>query len=666
MDTFILGTAGHIDHGKSSLIKALTGIETDRLEEEKRRGISIVLGYAVMYFSSGISVGIIDVPGHAKFIKTMVSGSTGMDGVLLTIAADDGIMAQTREHLLILKLLGIGLIIPVLTKIDMVSGEIISRRETEIKDFLKSYGYNEASENISKVSIKSGAGIAELKNEIEKTVKKYTLHASEKPVPTKVFLPIDRIISLKGFGTILAGTLKYGSFSAGDEIQIMPSGLTARIKSIESHNKAVETAHKSMRISVNVPSIKKENVKLGDVISLKDSLTKSNSIFAKVFYDFENKKDLKSHILLSFMTGGASVNSNIIILNGKKRISPGEYSYALFKLNGKISTMSKERFIVRDTGAGRTIGGGVIIDPMFNCGYNEPLKNLYEGMVSDNFENAVYSFICAGDTLGDAGNLEDIYKKLNLGYPDFMATVAELKNGGRIITDNKNKFAFTKEYFDEGKALLIKIINENLKNENGGAKKGLSKQELFVIFSQNFNKSNAYYLNNKRDVEIKFSGLFDIIIDDLLSKKEILYNAGNIFPKGFEDKTSGTLVPAEYAEITEKIEKLLKSSGNSVPDYAELEKRINAGKKILNFILGLMVKQFKIVKINNNIYYPKEQIDDIKSKLDDFFKKKERLEPKDMKEIAGVSRKYAIPLLEYFDNTAYTLKKGDYRIKNPK
>ena len=162
-DNFILGTAGHIDHGKSSLIKALTGIETDRLEEEKKRGISIVLGYAYMRFPSGISAGIVDVPGHAKFIKTMVSGSAGMDGVLLVIAADDGIMAQTKEHLLILKLLGIKLIIPVITKIDAVSSEILVKRESEVKQFLKIYGYEKFSSNIFEVSTKSGKGIEELK-----------------------------------------------------------------------------------------------------------------------------------------------------------------------------------------------------------------------------------------------------------------------------------------------------------------------------------------------------------------------------------------------------------------------------------------------------------------------------------------------------------------------
>ncbi len=684
MQNFILGTAGHIDHGKSSLIKALTGVETDRLEEEKRRGISIVLGYASMVFPSGIFVGIVDVPGHAKFIKTMVSGSMGMDGVLLTVAADDGIMAQTREHLLILKLLGVRLIIPVITKIDLVPDEIILKRESEVKDFLKSYGYVLAVENIIKVSVKSRAGIDELKSAIERTAKEYNSKTGGEAFSEKIFLPIDRIITSKGFGTILAGTLKHGRFSSGDEIEIMPSGLISKIKSIESHNKIIETAEKSMRIAVNIPPLKKRGVNFGDVISAKGSLAATNSIFTKFFYDFENKKELKSYVSLSFMTGGVSVSSKIIILNQKKRVVPGDYAYALFKLNNEISTMNKERFIVRDTGAGRTIGGGIIIDPSAGSGValnlnlpaaymvgsmerleqrvksvegikgieggegseNSPklpdlykLNELYEGMISDKAEDAVYSFIRASND----GNLEDIYKRLNLERTYFINILEKLKAAGRIASDDKNKHAFAREYFEEGRNLLLKFINE---------KNVLSVQELYNIFSENMKHRNG--------------SLFEAVLDYLLSKKYALKTGGNIISKEYGNITDVNKIslPQEYTEIAEKIEKLLKLSGNGVPDYAEIEKKINSGKKALNFILSIMVKQGRLVRVKNDIYYLKGQIDDIKAKLEDFFLKEEKLEPKNMKEIAGVSRKYAIPLLEYFDNTGYTVKKGDYRIKN--
>lgn len=647
MENFILGTAGHIDHGKSSLIKALTGAETDRLEEEKRRGISIVLGYANITLSSGLSVGIVDVPGHAKFIKTMVSGSTGMNGVLLVIAADDGIMAQTREHLLILKLLGVGLIIPVLTKIDTVDNEIISKREIEIKDFLKSYGYDKPPQNIIKVSIKSGKGIFELKNEIEKAIKdENAKNTAAGSASTKVFLPIDRIISSKGFGTILAGTLKYGSFSVGDEIQIMPSGLTAKIKNIESHNKTVAAAHKSTRISINVPSIKKNSVKYGDIISSKDSLLTTDSVFTKFYYDFDNKKELKSHLILTFMTGSISVGSKIIILNENKRVSPGNYAYAIFKLQNEISTMSKERFIVRDVGAGRTVGGGIIIDPCIDYNYNESQSDIYKGMISDDPREAVYSFI---RQTGNANNLEEIYKKLNFAYQGFTAYIDELKGDGRIITGNKGKFAILKEDFYLSRSILVKIINENLENEKSALKKGIGKLELYHLFENNFNKHSE--------------ALFDIILDDLLLKKEILNDNGNITVKRAGEDASALEIPEEYKEIIKKIEYLMDLNGNSVPALDELEKKAKINKKMLNYAITIMVKQGRLVRIKHDIYYLKEQIDNIKIGLDLFFQSSERLEPKDMKDIAMVSRKYAIPLLEYFDYTGYTVKTGDYRIK---
>jgi selenocysteine-specific elongation factor len=349
------------------------------------------------------------------------------------------------------------------------------------------------------------------------------------------------------------------------------------------------------------------------------------------------------------MTGGTSVNSKIIILNAEKKLGSGEYSYALFKLNDKISTMNKERFIIRDIGAGRTIGGGVIIDPLPEYIFEESKKDIYEGMISDDIKETVFGFIA----VNGGGAIEKIYKKLNINFTDFMAVISELKRDGRIITDGKYKFVFLKENFDTGRSLLVKIINENSKDGIIGFKKGLNKQELYVIFEQNFNESGT-------------AELLDTILEDLLSKKEILYNDGNIIPKGLEYKTSETAIPAEHINVVEKIESLLNSNGNSVPDFTELENKIKVNKKILNYITAIMLKQGRLVKVSRDIYYLKEQIDDIKSKLDAFFEKEEKLEPKNMKEIACVSRKYAIPLLEYFDYTGYTLKKGDYRIKNRK
>lgn len=645
MENFILGTAGHIDHGKSMLIKALTGVETDRLKEEKNRGISIVLGYADIMLPSGISIGIVDVPGHAKFIKTMVSGSTGMDGVLLVIAADDGVMAQTKEHLLILKLLGVGLVIPVLTKIDAVDSEIVSKREMEVKDFLQSYGYDNASQNIIKISSKSGEGILELKNEIEKAVKDKNEKLSNGPLYTKVFLPIDRIISLKGFGTILAGTLRHGNFSVGHEVQIMPSGLIARVKNIESHNKTITAAHKSMRISVNVPSVKKESVKYGDVVSLKGDLLPTNSVFTKFYYDFDNKKELKSHLALTFMTGSVSVGSKIIILNKNGRMKQGEYVYAVFKLQNRISTISKERFIIRDAGAGRTIGGGIIIDPHMDYRYNELLDDVYKGMISDDPQHAVYSFI---KREGNA-DLEKIYKKLNFDRISFKSCINSLARDGKITVGNKETFAILKEDFYAGMSVVLKIVNKHIDNEKNAIKKGIGKQELYSIFENNF----------RRHSEI----LFEIILDDLLLKKEIFNDNGNVTNRSEGSKSAVLEVTEEYKKIIEKIEYLIGQNGNSVPTLDEIGKKTRINKKMLNYAITVMIKQGRLIRIKHDMYYLKNQMDGIKNGLDVFFASSERLEPKDMKNIAAVSRKYAIPLLEYFDYAGYTVKTGNYRIK---
>jgi len=400
-----------------------------------------------------------------------------------------------------------------------------------------------------------------------------------------------------------------------------------------------------MRISLNIPSIKKESVKYGNVISLKNNLLSTDSIFTKFYYDFDNRRELESHFSLTFMTGSVSVGSKIIILNKNKRIKPGDYAYAVFKLQDRISTMSKERFIVRDTGEGRTIGGGIIVDPYMDHRYNESLNDVYGGMISDDPQNIVYSFI----KLAVNADLEKIYKKLNYDRANFKLYINNLARDGKIIMDSKEIFAILKEDFHSNKSVILKIIKERATNEKNTLKKGIGKQELYNIFENNF----------CRHSEI----LFEIIIDDLLLKKEILNDNGNIIIKQAGLEPADLDIPEEYIKIIEKIESFLSLNGNSVPTFDEIVKKIKINKKMLNYAISIMVKQGKLVKIKYDIYYLKGQIDNIKKGLDLFFASSDRLEPIDMKNITAVSRKYAIPLLEYFDHVGYTIKVGNYRIK---
>ncbi|MHB1664591.1 MAG: selenocysteine-specific translation elongation factor [bacterium] len=674
----IIGTAGHIDHGKTSLIKALTGKDTDRLIEEKKRGISIVLGYADIVLPSGIHAGIVDVPGHAKFIKTMVSGSTGMDMVILLIAADDGIMAQTIEHFNILKILGVNIVIPVLTKIDAVDNNTIIQREKEIIDFYNNEGFNfKGNDFIIKVSSKTREGIDDLiqkldyyasnllnltdfntnlninKEKLNKDMNKLNLTLFnyfndanlfiKKNSFTKPFLPIDRIFTIKGIGTIITGTLKYGKFSVNDEIEIMPEELISKIKSIESHNEIQIAASRSTRTALNVSGVDKKAINTGDAVSLKNSLTVSDKILAKFFYLESNKKELKNLSSLIFMTGSLNLSSKIIIPSGynNKKIIPGSWAYIVIKLDRKISTVSKERFIIRDNSIAGTIGGGIIIDPFMDYKYGSYKEKYFEQILSYNDLDVVNGFIGLS---GDSADLDNIYRKLYFSYEDFLNNINKLKEKELIITDLKNKFAVLKEKYID----LKKSLNENVKllTEKKSIQSGISKKELYHIYENSFDIS-----------------IFDIALNELIKDNLIIAEDGNIFIAG-RGKNAENELSEEYNKLIAKIENIIKSSGNSVPSPDEIEKKLDINKKLLNFLISIMVKSNKLVKIKFDLYYLKDQIDLIQRGLNDFFKINDKLEPKDIKDIAGVSRKYAIPLLEYFDGIGFTVKKDNYRIKS--
>ena len=676
----IIGTAGHIDHGKTSLIKALTGKDTDRLIEEKKRGISIVLGYADIVLPSGIHAGIVDVPGHAKFIKTMVSGSTGMDMVILLIAADDGIMAQTIEHFNILKILGVNIVIPVLTKIDTVDNNTIIQREKEIIDFYNNEGFNfKDNDFIIKVSSKTREGINDLiqkldyyssnllnltdfntnlninkeninKENINKDINKLDLALFadvnlfiKKNSFTKPFLPIDRIFTIKGIGTIITGTLKYGKFSVNDEIEIMPEKLISKIKSIESHNEVQITVSSSTRTALNISGVDKKAINMGDAVSLKNSLTVSDKIIAKFYYLESNKKELKNLSSFIFMTGSLNLSSKIIIPSGdnNKKIIPGSWAYIVIKLDRKISTVSKERFIIRDNSIAGTLGGGIIIDPFMDYKYGSYQEKYFEQILSDNDLDVVNGFIGLS---GDSADMDNIYKKLYFSYEDFLNNIHKLKEKELIITDLKNKFAVLKEKYID----LKKSLNENVKllTEKKSLQSGISKKELYHIYE------------NSIDISI-----FDIALNELIKENLIIAEDGNIFIAG-RGKNAENELSEEYNRLIAKIENIIKSSGNSVPSPDEIEKKLDINKKLFNFLISIMVKSNKLVKIKFDLYYLKDQIDLIQRGLDDFFKINDKLEPKDIKDIAGVSRKYAIPLLEYFDGIGFTVKKDNYRIKS--
>ena len=354
---FILGTAGHIDHGKTSLIKALTGTDTDRLKEEKDRGITIELGFAYLDLPCGQRVGIVDVPGHERFIKNMVAGATGIDIVAMIIAADEGIMPQTKEHLDICRLLNIQYGFIVLTKIDMVEEDWLDMVIEDIQNQM--IGTFLEQEPILPVSSVTGKGIPQIVNYLNDLIQRIPLQSK----PGIFRIPIDRIFSMKGFGTVITGSINAGEVQIGDTIMIYPRKIQAKVRGLQVHNQSIEKASDGMRTAINLQGIEKEKIQRGDIVAYPDTLMPSYMIDVHFHYLSSNSKSIKNRTQIRFHSGTSELLGYLYLLN-EEELKPGEIAFAQIRVQQPVSLVKDDRYVVRSYSPIRTIGGGVVLQPI--------------------------------------------------------------------------------------------------------------------------------------------------------------------------------------------------------------------------------------------------------------------------------------------------------------
>ena len=355
MKHVIIGTAGHVDHGKTLLVKALTGIDTDRLIEEKKRGITIELGFAHLDWPDGTQAGIVDVPGHEKFIKNMLAGAGGIDLAMLIIAADDGVMPQTVEHLDILTLLGIkdGLI--VITKADTVDPEWLEMMQDEIRE--KTEGSFLEGKPIVAVSAYTGQGIPELKEMLRELVRK----AEEKSMRIPFRLPVDRVFSVDGFGTVVTGTLIEGAINEGDPAELFPSGAQTRIRNLQVHGKNVDTAYAGQRVAINLAGLKKTDIQRGDCVAKPGSVRTSRMLDVRLQNLPGSGRIIKNDSQVHLFHGTAELLTKVVLF-GREELKPGESCYAQLRLTEPIASKNGDRFVIRFFSPLETIGGGIILD----------------------------------------------------------------------------------------------------------------------------------------------------------------------------------------------------------------------------------------------------------------------------------------------------------------
>ncbi len=625
----ILGTAGHIDHGKTSLVKALTGIDTDRLKEEKERGITIELGFAHLTLPDGTLVGIVDVPGHERFVKNMVAGASGIDVVALVVAADEGVMPQTEEHLEICELLGIRHGLVVITKIDMVDEEWLELVEEDIKEHVKGTFLEGAP--IVKVSSVTGKGLKEFLDTLNNLIQKIPERQSG-----QIFrLPIDRVFTIKGFGTVVTGTSISGKVKVGDEVTVYPKGINCKVRSIQVHGRSVEETGPSTRTALSLQGVNKEDIERGYVVASKDSLFPSYILDVFLTYLSSAKKPLRNREKVRFHVGTSEVLANVVLLD-REELMPSEQCYAQIRLEEPVTVLRGDRFVIRSYSPVRTIGGGEIVHPLAKKKKkkgSEKIINILNTIHKGADKDVVESIILMG-------GYEGINKKMllflsNLSEDKLNRILEELASCGKIHIYEKEQGLFIhSEFYNKLKELIVSIIEEYHKKYPLRA--GIPKEEL-----------------RSRIRAIKDIRLFNYMIENLIKEGLIVSELDNIRIKGY----SPTLT-REQEKVKSEIEKIYKESKFQPPYFKEIrEKWPDLADQVLEYLLS----QGILVKIKEDLYLHKESLEKMIADVRAFLKKHGQMSVGDFKALTNTTRKYSIPFLEYLDKSQITVRVGDIR-----
>ena len=631
MKQIILGTAGHIDHGKTSLIKALTGTDTDRLKEEKLRGITIELGFASLELPGGRHVGIVDVPGHEKFVKNMVAGATGIDIVVMVIAADEGVMPQTREHLEICSLLDIKHGFVVLNKVDLVDEEWLELVKEDTSDFLRGTFLEDTP--MIPVSSVTGQGI----QEFIKTLDDLSSLIPERSISGLFRLPVDRVFSMKGFGTVITGTLISGHVSVGDSVMIYPSMVSSNVRGIQVHNNSVNTAEAGMRTAINFQGLEKASINRGEIIGKPDELKSSYMIDVALRFLATNKKPMKNRTRVRFHTGTSEV-LGIIVLLEKDEITPGEISVAQIRLDSSIAAVKDDRFVIRSYSPVRTIGGGKVLNPIpkKHKGFKPEIIKGLKGLMDNTPEEVVEYYVNESGSRGVG--YSDLRIMTNIPSKQLRNIISTLLSKRSLICiDRDNRVYIHKNIYEKIKNEILQTL-ENYHKTNP-LKTGMSKEELKTKFPL-----------------IMGSNLFNLLIIQMEKKEEIVSEDNSVRLSGYS-----VSLGADQAELKKKIDEIYKKSGLKPPYFRDIPRQLDIDPQSAKDVLMLLIEEDMIIKAKDDLYFDRNAVDILKKKLVDFFATSNELTTPDFKELAGVSRKYLIPLIEYFDSINFTIRIGDIR-----
>ena len=633
----IVGTAGHIDHGKTALVKALTGVDADRLPEEKQRGITIDLGFAEMQ-AGDISFGFVDVPGHERFVKNMLAGASGIDLVMLVIAADEGVMPQTREHFDICRLLKIKSGVIVLTKTDLADSDTMELARLDALELVAGSFLENAP--VFAVSSRTGEGVQALKDGLIHAAE--NMHREREIYATR--LSIDRSFSVKGFGAVVTGTLAAGEIAEGDELELMPAAKRLRVRGVQTHGKTVSAAHGGQRTAVNLAAIDHDKIVRGMLLTRPGSIAETLVFDAEVEVLKDSPLALRSRQRVRVHLGTAEILARVSVLNDGQSIDPGANGYAQFRLEAPVPTAHGDRFIIRSYSPQQTIAGGRVLDPVARRHRRNEIAGVVEAMselsnAADGDGNIVEILVRMA---GDNGiKIDDLRARTALRSDALKDLVEKAKTESKIV--EAAGVLVARSVFDSLKTSTIAAIERHHRSDK--LSRGLSRETL-------------------REQIFKRTGpeLFRAVTEDLERSGKIVVDQ-DVFKLAAH---TTELSPAETL-MHDRLGEIYSSAGLEVPKLDEALQdaaaisRLDA--KSARKVFQLFVNRGELVAVTGEYYFTAEALVQLVAKLRESAKESgdATLDVARFKQIAGVSRKYAIPLLEYLDRTRVTRRVGDKR-----
>jgi selenocysteine-specific elongation factor len=636
MRSLIVGTAGHIDHGKSALVRALTGTDPDRLPEEKRRGITIDLGFADLELDD-LRLGFVDVPGHERFIRNMLAGAHGIDLLALVIAADEGVMPQTREHFDICRLLGVRNGLVVITKKDLVDEEMLTLVEDEARELVTESFLENAP--VIAVSSRTGTGLEDLKSQLAEMGKR----VPPRSLDFTMRMPIDRAFSMKGFGSVVTGTLVSGKISEGDELELLPSKVNVRVRGLQVHNKAVPEAHAGQRTAVNLAGIDTSQIERGMVLGPAGRLRPTQVVDVWIDVLPGASRGVRSRSRVRFHIGAAELLGRVRVLESPSEIAPGKSGLAQLRFESPVVALHGDRFILRSYSPAETVAGGVIVDPFAVKHRGREMENTLQHLRSLMGDDRAAKFAGFVRASGNRGlRLADLAAATGWTNDVLAKVASEVQVEGSVIETGGVFLA--RESLNRLSQAVVAELERHHKREP--LARGMLRETL----------REKVFAHSLPEL---FAGVISRLEGDgkVVSEKDIVRLSQHSVGLSEQD-----------AELSKRIEQIYVAAGVEAPsiDEAMAKANVSATQRVqARKILQLLIDERKVVRIQGEMFMHAQVVEELKARLHKYASQHEPerlIDVAAFKDLAGVSRKYAIPLLEYFDREQVTRRAGDKRL----